>query len=212
MSILTSKKEVPTFTGRLYTDDGNFSGNWVRRAEVDSLLDEIKRLGDALDRWESPSNWGAFVELLGLPVDHVNKPLGVAAAIALLNRKFEQYQRCLYRANGRLTMLGQEHEKLDYSGGDGNETCAPPALSETDRERATELLATAINVYIALEKKTRKELVDLMLAELDGMEVSTTQEQLIEELCTRVHPDWYKEIEPSAQKARDGKETGGSPK
>ena len=93
---------------------------------VEAIAKEVQRLRDALDRWESPSNWGVFVELLGLPIDHVNKPLGVAAGIALLNRKFEQYQRCLYRANGRLTMLGQEPEKLDYSGGDTHETNAGP--------------------------------------------------------------------------------------
>lgn len=42
-----SKKEIPTFSGRLYVDDltrGGLLGNWVRRAEADSLLDEIERL------------------------------------------------------------------------------------------------------------------------------------------------------------------------
>lgn len=43
---LTSKKEIPTFSGRLYTyeHERGLAGSWVRRAEVDSLLDEIERL------------------------------------------------------------------------------------------------------------------------------------------------------------------------
>lgn len=40
----SNRKTVPTFEGRLYTLEGNHVGNWVRRAEADSLLDEIERL------------------------------------------------------------------------------------------------------------------------------------------------------------------------
>lgn len=48
--VLTSKKEIPTFSGRLYTyeHERGLAGSWVRRAEVDSLLDEIERLRAAL--------------------------------------------------------------------------------------------------------------------------------------------------------------------
>lgn len=47
--VLTSnRRTVPTFEGRLYTPDGNYFGNWVRRAEVDALLDETERLRAAL--------------------------------------------------------------------------------------------------------------------------------------------------------------------
>ena len=44
----SNRKTVPTFEGRVYTPDGNYSGNWVRRAEVDALFDEIERLRMAL--------------------------------------------------------------------------------------------------------------------------------------------------------------------
>jgi hypothetical protein len=45
----SNRKTVPDFFGRLYPDDlhnGSFLGTWVRRAEVDALLDEIERLRD----------------------------------------------------------------------------------------------------------------------------------------------------------------------
>ena len=43
---MTKKDLVPTFEGRLYTDaeQNGVAGNWVRRAEVDALLDENIRL------------------------------------------------------------------------------------------------------------------------------------------------------------------------
>jgi cell division septum initiation protein DivIVA len=46
-----NRKRVPDFFGRLYPDDlqrGSFLGTWVRRAEVDELLDEIQQLRSTL--------------------------------------------------------------------------------------------------------------------------------------------------------------------
>jgi hypothetical protein len=86
-----------------------------------------------------------------------------------------------------------------------SETCEQlmSGLTESQREQATESLITIINVSSALEKKTPKELVDLVLGELAAMEVTSVQELLIEELCTRVHPNWCNEEigEPNTQKA-----------
>jgi hypothetical protein len=48
-----SRKRVPDFSGRLYLDDqlcGGLLGTWVRRAEVDVLLDEVTLLRAALNR------------------------------------------------------------------------------------------------------------------------------------------------------------------
>lgn len=86
-----------------------------------------------------------------------------------------------------------------------HETCEQlmSGLTESQREQATENLLTIIDVSSALEKKTPKELVDLVLGELAAMDVSSVQELLIEELCTRVHPNWCNEEsgEPPTQKA-----------
>ena len=60
----SNRKNVPDFFGRLYPTDlvnGSFLGTWVRRAEVDALLDEIERLhamhdayvADAQDEYQS---------------------------------------------------------------------------------------------------------------------------------------------------------------
>ena len=53
---------------------------------------------------------------------------------------------------------------------------------------AMEKVIEAINVYSALEKKTPKELVDLALDHFKDLE--STEELLLHELCTRVHPGW----------------------
>jgi hypothetical protein len=57
------RSDVPTYTGRLYTDalidNGGLFGNWVRRAEVDALLDEnlaLKRQLQALKGTTSPAD------------------------------------------------------------------------------------------------------------------------------------------------------------
>jgi hypothetical protein len=48
----------------------------------------------------------------------------------------------------------------------------------------------------SLSTKTPKELVDLMLAQMNEIPLSLTQEFLIEELCTRVYPQWLDEANP----------------
>lgn len=75
-------------------------------------------------------------------------------------------------------------------------------LTDAQREQAAENLLTIIDVTSALEKKTPKELVDLVLGELAAMDVSSVQELLIEELCTRVHPNWCNE-DPTSEKAAE---------
>ena len=44
-------RKVPDYFGRLYTDDQpqGYAGTWVRRAEVDALLDEIATLRRRLE-------------------------------------------------------------------------------------------------------------------------------------------------------------------
>jgi hypothetical protein len=81
-------------------------------------------------------------------------------------------------------------------------------MTDAQREQAAEKLLTIIDASWALEKKTPKELVDLVLGELAAMDVSSVQELLIEELCTRVHPNWYNE-DPTSEKANSC--TCGSP-
>ena len=47
-----------------------------------------------------------------------------------------------------------------------------------------------IDLVTALARKTPKELVDLALNHLSLYVTDPTYEQIIEELCTRVHPGW----------------------
>lgn len=107
------------------------------------------------------------------------------------------------RLGGQTFKYVKLSEILDLIDCSAVETPAPqlPTLTDAQREVATERVATIIKVSMALEKKTPKELVDLVLGELAAMDVSSIQELLIEELCTRVHPNWCNEVPDSEVKA-----------
>lgn len=52
-----------------------------------------------------------------------------------------------------------------------------------------ERLVDYVNIYLTLRTKTAKELVDLALKHMPDS-ISLEYEQIIEELCSRVHPTW----------------------
>lgn len=105
--------------------------------------------------------------------------------------------------------VATEHVWLEAHGNETPEQLLSQ-LTDAQREQATENLLTIINVSSALEKKTPKELVDLVLGELAAMDVSSAQELLIEELCTRVHPNWCNEDPTSAKATEQCSRCGGT--
>jgi len=67
MTNSNARKRVPDISGRLYTDNEacGIVGTWVRRAEVDALLDEITQLRGNLNRAEEDlANYALEVERL----------------------------------------------------------------------------------------------------------------------------------------------------
>ena len=64
--------------------------------ELDRQRAEIERLTRELDRWQSPSNLAAWNELLDLGEPaHGNKPLQVAAAVALMKAERDRLRAAL---------------------------------------------------------------------------------------------------------------------
>lgn len=77
----------------------------------------------------------------------------------------------------------------------GNFACTCGAEEEAGRK-----LLDAVNANIHLSRMTPKELVDLALAHMPEMPLA--YEMVVEELCTRVHPNWSNE-DPTAQETPD---------
>ncbi len=63
---------------------------------------------------------------------------------------------------------------------------------------ATERLVNWVEVYSRLSEMQPKELVDLALSHLSENVTSNHYEQIVEELCTRVYPNWSNEDPDSA--------------
>lgn len=68
-----------------------------------------------------------------------------------------------------------------------------PELDEAGAER----LADYLRAYNNLRDKTPKELVDLALNHMSHHVTDIHYEQVIEELCTRVWPNWSNEDDDS---------------
>jgi hypothetical protein len=64
------------------------------------VIDALREAADALDRWEHPSNWAAFVELLGVGENAENKAVAVAAGAALLKNRCDSQAQTIARLEG----------------------------------------------------------------------------------------------------------------
>lgn len=103
-------------------------------------------------------------------------------------------------AEARLNAVRGAAEALEAKWND------PKALQERLMElfqanpspQAEERLLDWVAIYSRLSDMPPKELVDLALSHLSENVTSTHYEQIVEELCTRVHPNWSNEDPPQS--------------
>ena len=101
---------------------------------------------------------------------------------------------------------------MPFRKGDPSTMKGRPDLTDADYLAK---LSEYLNVYTSLRDKTPKELTDLALNHMSRYVSDMHYEQVIEELCTRVYPNWSDETDDSTsitQPADVGKRRSGPTK
>jgi hypothetical protein len=77
-------------------------------------------------------------------------------------------------------------------------------FSKDPPPEAAERLMTYVDVFTRLGELTPKQLVDVALRHLSEHVTDQNYEQVVEELCTRVYPNWSNEPDDGYASAKTG--------